>query len=259
MIKMKTLLEQAWKNPQRELYWIDRRVPSIAAQFGETVDRILGAGYNGMAYLLTSGKVLKVTPDRNEVAAASRYRTRQASQHVVRVYDVRPITGAIIDPEDAEASDDQKARMQFGATWYAIIMDYVTPFTPYERLIWEYTYADYLNTRYSDQDVMMEIQDAIENTKNLSTAVDMPASWIDNIIAQRTSLLAAFRRHRIYASEAHDENMGWNAQHQLVHFDFWMRTSGDIATSTIQRVPRRLNKPVQFDATGIDTPNNPDM
>jgi hypothetical protein len=259
MIKMKTLLEQVWRNPERELYWIDRRVPSIAGQFGETVDRMLGAGYNGMAYLLTSGKVLKVTPDRNEVAAASRYRTRQASQHVVRVYDVRPITGAIIDPEDAEASDDQKARMEMASDWYAIIMDYVTPFTPYERTIWEYTYADYLNTRYSDHDIMMEIQDALENTEHLSHAETLSDAWAQNLVAQRASLIAAFRRHRVYASEAHEDNMGWNAQRQLVHFDFWMRTSGDIATSTIQRVPRRLNKPVQFDATGIDTPNNPDM
>jgi hypothetical protein len=259
MIRLKSLLEQSWKNPERDLYWIDRRVPGIAGQFGETVSHILGAGYNGMAYLLTSGKVLKVTPDANEVAAASRYRTRQASPHVVRVYDVRAITGDIIDPEDAEASDDQKSRMQYTATWYAIIMDYVTPFTPYERTIWEYTYADYLNTRYSDQDVMIEIQDALENTAHLSHAEQLPESWAQDLVAQRGSLIAAFRRHKIYASEAHEENMGWNASHQLVHFDFWMRTSGDIATSTIQRVPRRLNKPVQVDATGIDTPDNPNM
>lgn len=259
MIKLKTLLEQAWKNPQGEMYWINRRVEAIAAQFAETVDSMLGAGMNGMAYRLTSGKVLKLTPDRNEVAAASRYRTRQASQHLVRVYDVRPITGAIIDPEDAEASDDLRSRLEWTRPWYAIIMDYVTPLTPYERTLWEYTYSDYLNTRYTDDNVRLEIEEAMHNTSNLPSAEQLPATWIDRIIAQRAGVLKAFARYQIYASEAHEENIGWSPQGQLVHFDFWMRAYQGDTPIGIQNKARRLNKPVQYDASGIDTPNNPNM
>jgi hypothetical protein len=259
MIKLKTLLEQAWKNPQGEMYWINRRVEVIAAQFAETVESMLGAGQNGMAYRLTSGKVLKLTPDRNEVAAASRYRTRQSSQHLVSVYDVRPITGAIIDPEDAAASDDLRSRLEWTRPWYAIIMDYVTPFTPHERTIWEYTYADYLNTRYTDDNVRLEIEDAMNNTRNLSTATTLPASWIDRIITQRAGVLKAFARYQIYASEAHEDNMGWSPQGQLVHFDFWMRAYQGNQPIGVQNKARRLNKPVRYDASGIDTPNNPDM
>jgi hypothetical protein len=52
--------------------------------------------------------------------------------------------------------------------------------------------------------------------------------------------------------------MGWNKQGQLVHFDFWM-SDWDGMGAPMKSKPRRLNKAVRYDATGIDTPNNPDM
>ena len=58
---------------------------------------------------------------------------------------------------------------------------------------------------------------------------------------------------------AHEDNVGWNSQGQLVHFDWWMRLHSDYNETKYQTTPRRLNKPVKYDASGIDTPNDPTM
>ena len=78
----------------------------------------------------------------------------------------------------------------------------------------------------------------------------LPETWINTMITQRQSVLAAFRRNQVYTREAHSENMGWSRHGKLVHFDWWM---------SFQDKPRRLNKSVQYDASGIDTPNDPTM
>lgn len=104
MIKLKTLLQEAdWagnKSPDYIMYWVKKHAPSIAAKLGERIDKELGGGMNGVAFLLQSGKVMKLTGDPREVAAASRYRTKQRVPHIASVYDVRKLEGDIVDPED---------------------------------------------------------------------------------------------------------------------------------------------------------------
>jgi hypothetical protein len=259
MIKLKTLLEQThYADPMARQYWLEKRAPAIAAQFGEQLDRVLGGGSNGVAFLLRSGKVMKLTNDRWEVAAASRYRTKQNIPHLVSVYDVRPVTGELVqttDPEFKSISDYHKEYfLRFNSRigdLYAIIMDYVTPFDDNEKGIWYKIHGDYLSTRFSDELTAMELADKMEGSR-----FKVPEGWADRLIAQRQSVLSAFKRNNIMAYEAHGDNMGWNKQGQLVHYDFWMLSQDG---NSMQGTPRRLNKPVKYDASGIDTPNNPDM
>lgn len=257
MIKLKTLLEQVrYDNPAGAKYWMEKRGPAIAAQFGEQFDRVLGGGSNGVAFLLKSGKVLKLTNDRWEVAAASRYRTKQNVPHLVSVYDVRPVTGDLVqatDPEFQSIPEDFKSFLLDlnNDNWYAIIMDYVTPFDDNEKGIWYKIQADYVSARFSDELTAMELEDKMEGSR-----FKVPEGWADRLMSQRQSVLAAFKRNNIMPSEAHGDNMGWNKQGQLVHYDFWMQTNNGFS---MQSTPRRLNKPVKYDASGIDTPNNPDM
>ncbi len=257
MIKLKTLLEQVrYDNPLNPFYWMVKRAPALATQFGDQFDRVLGGGNNGVAFLLRSGKVMKITNDRWEVSAASRYRTKQNVPHLVSVYDVRPITGDLVqsnDPEFQSTPEDFKSFLLDLNTdnWYAIIMDYVTPFDDNEKGIWYKIRAEYLLPKYTDEQTRMELEDGMEGSR-----FKVPAGWADRLMSQRQSVLAAFNRNNIMPSEAHGANMGWNKQGQLVHYDFWMHTARGFA---MQSTPRRLNKAVRYDASGIDTPNNPGM
>ena len=230
MIKLKTLLVESS---------IKDYAADIALRMGEQIDRKLGVGYYGVAYLLRSGRVMKLTPDIKEVAAASRYRTKQRVPHIVSVYDVRKIE---------QLSDTQ---------YYVIIMDYVTPFDNAEREVWYRISEHYFNAKFDDAITREECLDIIDQ---LST-MQLPESWVDRIIAQRQSVLAAFRRNQVYTPEAHENNMGWNRQGKLVHFDWWMNLNAkdDTLQPQFQYQPRRLNKPIRYDASGIDTPNDPTM
>jgi hypothetical protein len=278
MIRLKSLLGEQYsgnyssgknpintKDPNYVQYWMIKHAPTIAKQLGETVNRLLGGGMNGFAWLLQSGRVMKLTPDKKEVAAASRYRTKQAVPRLVAVYDVRPITGdraQIDNPEFAATTDPWFKRMQADRInqtepWYVIIMDHVTPFTYPESIIWRNVQRRYLDPRYPDDQVLDRLNHESDFTPvrgNLSTG------WIDRVMQQRRSIISAFSRNRVHGDEAHGENMGWNQQGKLVHFDWWML--GDPKAETQPRYetkPRRLNKAVRYDASGIDTAGDPNM
>ncbi len=275
MIRLKELLESGnyssgkysvnTKDPNNVQYWMIKHAPSIAQQLGETIGQLLGGGLNGLAWLLQSGRVMKLTPDTKEVAAASRYRTKQSVPHLVAVYDVRPITGPradIANPEFDATTDPAFKRAQanmINATepWYVIIMDRVTPFTYPEGIMWSNVRRMYLDSRYPDAEVLDRLNYQYDFP---STKGKLATGWIERLMQQRSSVIAAFRRNRVHGDEAHEENMGWNQQGKLVHFDWWML--GDPKADSHPRYeskPRRLNKPVRYDATGIDTPGDPNM
>ena len=248
MIKLKTLLADSLRSedPSHVLYWILKHASSIAAKLGEQIDKELGGGANGVAFLLKSGKVLKITGDVLEVAAASRYRTKQNVPHLVSVYDVRKLEGDIVNPQDPNY-EKFKTSWDRSRQFYVIVMDYVTPFNNHEQSVWQDLGLDYLNPRFDDEITREEFESFIDgNTYGRM----LPETWINTMITQRQSVLAAFRRNQVYTREAHSENMGWSRHGKLVHFDWWM---------SFQDKPRRLNKSVQYDASGIDTPNDPTM
>ena len=275
MIRLKKLLESGeyssgknpvnTKDPNYVQYWMIKHAPSIAQQLGETTSRLLGGGLNGLAWLLQSGRVMKLTPDKKEVAAASRYRTKQTVPHLVAVYDVRPITGPradIANPEFAATADPWFKRMQADRInqtepWYVIIMDHVTPLTYPESIMWFNIMSRYLDPKVLDAEVL----DRLKHESDFpATRGKLATGWIERLMQQRSSVIAAFRRNRVHGAEAHGGNMGWNQQGKLVHFDWWML--GDPKADSQPRYeikPRRLNKPVRYDATGIDTPGDPNM
>ena len=116
-------------------------------------------------------------------------------------------------------------------------------------------YRDYLDPRFNDEVTHDELEYSSGQFINDRT---LDANWPEILITQRQSILAAFKRNNVYTSEAHPDNMGWNSKGQLVHFDWWMRTSDNLFNS-FETKPRRLNKPIRYDSTGIDTPNDPTM
>ena len=262
MIRLKNLLVEIGGSLTNKLYpsyWVQKQVPKIAASLGEEFDRVLGGGANGIASLLKSGKVLKITTDMNEVAAASRYRTKQNVPHLVSIYDVRPLTGNIIAANDTEATADDRYNIDRPShssfekpSWYVIIMDYIIPFNTQEKDVWWVICNAYLKP---DADIN-KLKQKLTDT---AAEYNLPEITVNKFLQQRDSVLSAFKRNDVHADEAHTENMGWNSQGQLVHFDWWMIDQKSEYWNRKQNVPRRLNKAVKYDASGIDTPNDPTM
>jgi hypothetical protein len=246
----------SWSNSTgAPIYWIKKHAPNIAVKLGEQIDKELGGGANGVAFLLKSGKVLKITGDDREVAAASRYRTKQNVPHIVSVYDVRKLEGDIVDPNDPALGPNLHNRIASANQHYVIIMDYVTPFDNHEQEVWTHISKKYLYPRFSDEITREELLSYLDENWYLR----LPTNWVDKLITQRQSVLSAFRRNQVFALEAHSENMGWNRQGQLVHFDWWMVDQTSDYWNHVQDRPRRLNKSIKYDASGIDTPNDPTM
>lgn len=81
---------------------VDELPPSILDRIREAPIRTLGSGVKGIAYLLPSGRVLKITSDDSELRAMETMRRAGANGNLVKVYDVfvakvgRKFTGVVL-------------------------------------------------------------------------------------------------------------------------------------------------------------------
>jgi hypothetical protein len=213
MIRLKTLL---WERLEYDL----DTVKQLAQDMGETVTEALGKGANGVAYALESGRVLKITPDRAEVALATRLRTKRLYKHIVNVYDVRALK-----------SMDQ----------HVIIQDRVDPLSDNHIRIWNEIRYTYMDLRWSDAEVRARIPQLIANTFK----TERDDAFIDRIMPQRKGLMRDFNELRIVWREAHGANMGWNRHDSLVHFDAWQHEHYSKIPEYLRQaggeMPRNLN------------------
>lgn len=200
MIRMKTLLLERVELAQEDVF-------RVAKAMGETVDMELGRGANGIAYLLESGKVLKITADTAEVALASRLRVKRLFKHVVNVYDVRKITDLKIPSYVPGVS----------SPGYAIIQDRVNPLPDNHRRIWNEVRYEFFDRGNSDAEFKRVAPDRVAG----ASKTEYDAEFIDRVAAQRKGVLRDFSELRIFPHEAHGANMGWNVHGNLVHFDAW--------------------------------------
>jgi len=257
MIKLKQLLEQGWSSDAMhddnyDLYYITRRIQYIAEQFHEQIESHLGGGANGLAWKLKSGKVLKVTDDSNEIASASRFRTRPKAQHIISYYDVRRIT-EFWNPKTGPYGRNNPN------DWVAIIMDYVTPFDESQKLWWdryEYVKRAYLDQSIPDAVMVEQIESSFRDTRfkngpdEYGSAPNVEAAnWWKSLMPQRKTVIREFSSFRVKDNEAHGGNMGFDSFGQLVHFDIWSKDQfGYRQTKT-----RNLNRTIDWtpDSTGI--------
>jgi len=189
MIRLQDLL---WERLVYDLPVVQR----VAIDMGETVTDELGKGANGVAYALQSGRVLKITPDRAEVALATRLRVKRLYKHIVNVYDVRELANM---------------------SQWVIIQDRVEPLSDNHRRIWNEIRYTYLDRRWSAADVVSRAPRLIAN----DFKAERDDEFIQRIVAQRSGVLRDFSELRIVWREAHGANMGWNRHGSLVHFDAW--------------------------------------
>jgi|LakMenEpi03Aug12_release.lakeMendotaPanAssembly.Ray.scaffolds.fasta_scaffold512638_2 hypothetical protein len=242
MIRLKSLLfEQQYRT---SIDAMEPLVAQIAQQFGETIAQFAGGGANGKAWILQSGKVLKLTADATEIKTAEWKKSKGQSKHIVGYYDIRQIIN--IHPDNID---------RYGPV-YAIIMDGVTTLTTQQKEWYNALFMKYFDYQQSDSEFIN-----IVNNQMLSSVPGFVIFW-NNLISQRRSVLADLRRANIHTGECHSGNVGFDRKTptQFRVFDTWREKSfmkGVIKTTrTIDYDILINNKP---DSSGIDTPNNLNM
>ena len=165
-------------------------IDRIASAFHENVVSKLGEGYFGYAYKLASGRVMKITDNKSEINNAWRIHRRPKHPHIVGYYDVRRLGDS---------------------DWYALIMDYVTPFNYDEKSTWGTLYQDFVDYNRSDE----RFDRLIDNAYRPGPAQDF---W-KRVLSQRKSFLNALKKFKLNPYEAHANNMGWDEAGRLTHFD----------------------------------------
>lgn len=261
MIRLQDLLAES-RSP-RILPVIDQNLDYIASQFAESSPTRIGDGYYGVAYRLASGRILKITADTAEVTTAMRRRHRVP--HLMSYYDVRSIT--LSDTPDGEHA--------LNNTRFALLMDAVTPLTEDQKAIWMDLRFGYFDPRFTTQQVQQQALEYFGKGRKLTDPAEVPVYSKDlefyrRMIEQRDGIIQAIRRYNISPREAHQENVGIDSNGLITIYDMQTKASSmrlDVGAVRVNRsvyelVSRLRNIQLQstvFDATGIDTPGDPDM
>lgn len=196
----------------------EKNANKIAKELGEKIDKKLGRGDFGTAFLLQSGKVLKLTSDENEINMAQKLtKNKNLFTHVINYYNV----GEIGDSKETEK--------------YFILMDYVEPLERYEKIVIGYVYQPLLQWSHSFYKSVMSDQfvDYVENMfadyklNSKRTGLDIKVLGVDKIkkialelIPQIKNIAKELKLHKIDMCDFHSGNLGWNQDHtKLIIFD----------------------------------------
>lgn len=221
---------------REEQYAVSEYVVQIAAAVGETLtsNEPIGYGSFGTVYSLASGKILKLTTDKDEVATAAHFRTRRKTPHIMSYYDVRPII--------------PRNRYDY---YFAIIMDRVTALDSAQKHVWRRMYDEYFDTGYPDSWFMQHYPNS---------------QFIKQILPQRQAVIRAVRSFGVKTYEAHEGNVGFDAMGRLTVYDMWSNRSANqvVAISSLRKMLKPIDltpylQKAQPDSTGIDTPGDPNM
>jgi hypothetical protein len=225
-------------------YPILRYAARIASMLGETVSGTqLGEGAYGYAFPLASGRVMKITQDPDEVASAAHFRTRRKTPHIMSYYDARAIVPSTTH-----------------GRYFVLIMDRITPLATWQQALWD-QYM-YFNRDYTDD----AVRDTLTSRSVSRTFPAQAAEFIERIVAQRAAVLRAVQSFGVKTYEAHGNNVGFDAMGRLTIFDMWSTRSNTTASAitSIRKMLKTIDLTpylgqAQPDASGIDTPNDPDM
>lgn len=265
MIRLQDLLAETWGPGAQFVKLIDQNLDYIAGQFAESSPTRIGGGFYGVAYQLASGRILKITADTAEVTTAMR--RRHHAPHLMSYYDIRSITLS-----DTPAGEHDTANTRF-----VLLMDAVTPLTEAQKNIWIHFksrgYFGYFDARVSTQQVQ---DNAIKYFgRDLTDPREVPMfsndlEFYQRVITQRDGILQALRRYNINPLEAHEANVGVDSNGRITIYDMWTKASSmrfDVGAVRLNRSVTELVSRLRtiqlqatvFDATGIDTPGDPNM
>jgi hypothetical protein len=198
----------------------------IADELGEKVIKEIGYGDFGEVFLLESGKVLKLTSDRNEITIAKKLvKNKNLFKNILNYYNVGEIDSHInLPPRHPQA--DYK---------YFILMDYINPLSKLEKAAITYAYKPLLQFSKSFYqsvfhpnfiDSILYRFNIVKIKDNLLTKIyteeeikQMKQIAID-FIPYVKEIAKDLKLHHIEQCDFHGGNLGWNDDHtKLILFD----------------------------------------
>ena len=258
MIKLKNILTESKPIPKAvdPLQALELQIEDIAADVGESVGRRLGAAANGIAYKTKSGKVLKITGDYQEVAAAIRLRNRYSRplHHVATAYGAHLLTdfkyvnqqGRVITISDSE-DDNSK--------YFLLVLPFVNVVSEEEGRYWDEIQFEFFDRSLSNEQVLNYAKRIFSPTQ-----LEIMIPFLNRVLPQRASILKDFDRAGIKSVEAHGGNIGFDDHGRFVHYDYWITNPNK--ESRYYWDTSGTNMDVQgpkYTTDGIDTPGDPDM
>lgn len=185
----------------------------ISEELGEKIEKFLGSGDFGSVFLLESGKVLKITSDRNEIIIAKKLtKNKNLFKYILNYYNVGEIEDGV----------------------YFILMDYIEPVNEWERRTISFVFSHVLQFSKSFYKSVMSpqidffIEDRFKKYKarNADFLRKFSDSEIEDMKKFALSLVPHIKNiakelkiHNIEQCDFHGGNLGWNENHELVLFD----------------------------------------
>jgi len=195
---------------------LEQDANKVAEELGEKIVKELGSGDFGTAFLLESGKVLKLTFDTNEVNMAKKLtKNKNLFNNIMNYYNVGEL----------ETESSYK---------YFILMDYVEPLSELEKNV-IYTYKELLQFSHSfyksvfSPQLMDYVESQFKPGRNMYTRIlikygkskvqELKQMAID-FIPQIKAIAKDLKLHHIEQCDFHGGNLGWNKDHiKLIIFD----------------------------------------
>ena len=196
---------------------LEKNANKIAEELGEKIIKILGSGDFGTAFLLESGRVLKLTFDLNEIDIAKKLsNNRNWFKYVMNYYNV----GELKDVPDYK---------------YFLLMDYVNPLSELEKATINHVYKPLLQFSKSfyksifspqlldyvlDQFSIKKIKDNYLLNLYTQSQIDKMKELAIDFIPHIQNIAKDLKLHHIEQCDFHAGNLGWNEdQSKLIIFD----------------------------------------
>ena len=202
----------------------------IADELGLSVEKILGSGAQGYAFKTTSEKVVKISSNINEIAAALRSRGRTSGKKHLSISNVYPL------------------RVNGKTTqWYILEMDYLTTLTREQQQWWEAYRRSFLNDGVivSDKELLdniisgkykKEYQKIFPNRQISTTLEAGELEFWKKLIKQRKDIVKNVEKMKLAKFEIHQGNVGFDKYGNFTVFDYWtLKTYGTGQKWNIQK------------------------
>ena len=207
---------------------VDTLIDKVADDLGEQVDKFIGHGALGYAYLLNSGRVLKLTEDKNEINLI--YNLSKLSsipRSLMTYYNIGKV-------EDTE--------------YFYILMDYVEPLSDDEKSAVNIFYMNRIQYKKDYYENIMNeylaghIEEWFEK-RFTSNKKDEYIRICHYLLPHIRNIVKDLKKHKIKVTDFHGGNLGWDKGHNnLILFDLGGFLYGE--DRPLDRIPKL--KTMQF-------------
>ena len=185
---------------------IDAIVDRVADDLGEKVVKFIGSGALGYAFALKSGRVLKLTKDKNEINL------------IYNLSKLSSIPKSLMTYYNIGKVDNPKPNEEY--QYYYILMDKVEPLTEEEQYVVNsfYKHRIQYKTDYYTEIMNEFLETHIDDWFNGRGDADR-RRICKELLPHVRNIVKDLKKHKIKETDFHGGNLGWNKEGKLIMFD----------------------------------------